>query len=89
MVTDMTKQNARIAARRTTTAISVTGDTVRTVRFRSRNLLVTRQSCCAFVTVVRYGYGMLGGPVALVAWSGNPALASFARPLELSLVDNQ
>ena len=40
MVTDMTKQNARIAARRTTTAIGVTGDTVRTVRFRSRNLPV-------------------------------------------------
>jgi hypothetical protein len=31
MVTNMTKQTARNAARRTTTAMGLTGDTVRTV----------------------------------------------------------
>jgi hypothetical protein len=40
MVTNMTKQRARNAARRTTTAMGLTGNTVRTVRFKLRNLLV-------------------------------------------------
>jgi len=39
-VTDMTRQTARIAARRATTAIGLTGDTVRTVGFELRSLLV-------------------------------------------------
>lgn len=40
MVTDMTKQTATNAARRTTAAMGLTGDTVRTIRFKLRNLLV-------------------------------------------------
>lgn len=38
--TDMRRQTARTAARRTTTAIGLTGDTVRIVGLRLRSLLV-------------------------------------------------
>jgi hypothetical protein len=40
MITDTTRQTARTAARRTTTTIGLTGDTVRTVGFELRSLLV-------------------------------------------------
>src|SRR5262249_9750199 len=60
LATAVMRQTARTAARRTTMAIGLTGDTVRTVGMESRNLLVPQQSCCAFVTDMRYGSGMLG-----------------------------
>jgi len=89
VVTDMTRQNARTAARRTTTAIGLTGDTVRTVRFKLRNLLVDPPRLLCVRNCYAIWVRNARGPVALVGVARNPTLASFTRPLELLLVGNR
>jgi hypothetical protein len=65
-------------------AIGLTGDTVRTVRFQLRNLLVAQQTCCAFVIHMRYERATLGRLVALGGLPKDFVLASLARAVELS-----
>jgi hypothetical protein len=66
-----------------TTANGLTRDTLRTVRFELRNLLATRQSCCALAIHPRYERATLGRLVALGGPTKDFVLASFAGAADL------